>query len=116
MSKPIILALEVHKYAPELNTLILRNGARLNVGGCTTISEARKKAFPKPFKGLGCIIGSKYDEIEYKSLNRPCVASGLVDSRLKALRYSKQFQQTGGALLDGSILPPNKVTLKFKFN
>lgn len=114
-----IIGLIVHKYAPELNkALILAGGKthRMSCPSCFTIAEARKKLFPQPFKGLHCRIDSTYNNGKYSNLNRIGVASGRIESRLQALRFSKKYQQSGGELLNGEILPPNNVRLTFKFN
>lgn len=44
----LIVGLERHAYAPELNKLHLRGGGTFNVPGVRTIGEARRVAFPKP--------------------------------------------------------------------
>lgn len=41
----LITALEVHRYAPELNTLHLRNRQTLPTPGITTIKEAKASLF-----------------------------------------------------------------------
>ncbi|MGE6138913.1 hypothetical protein [Aeromonas rivipollensis] len=41
----LITALEVHRYAPELNTLHLRNRQTLPAPGITTIKEAKASLF-----------------------------------------------------------------------
>ncbi|WES92787.1 hypothetical protein PY368_20320 [Aeromonas hydrophila] len=41
----LITALEVHRYAPELNTLHLRNRQTLPAPGITTIKEAKARLF-----------------------------------------------------------------------
>ncbi|WP_157830765.1 hypothetical protein [Aeromonas sobria] len=41
----LITALEVHRYAPELNKLHLRNRQTLPVPGITTIKEAKARLF-----------------------------------------------------------------------
>ncbi|HDO1322888.1 TPA: hypothetical protein P2R03_004460 [Aeromonas veronii] len=41
----LITALEVHRYAPELNTLHLRNRQTLPAPGITTIKEAKARMF-----------------------------------------------------------------------
>lgn len=38
--KPKVLSLEIHTYAPELNTLIFKDGTRNSVPKCTTLDEA----------------------------------------------------------------------------
>lgn len=40
--KKQVLKLEVHKYAPELNKVHLKNGATIAARGCTTIEQAIK--------------------------------------------------------------------------
>ena len=110
-----ILHLEIHKYAPEMNTLVLKNGISFRVPGCITIRGARQKLFPKPFKGLGCRMYSEYEDPRFQWLNRH-LTSGRVPTRLWALRESRFFQQTGGVLQDKTHLPPNKVRIKFIYN
>lgn len=104
--------LEVHRYGPEMNKIHFKKGGYLSVGGLFSIAEVRKKYLePKP-KGLRVVVMSTYEDKKWHYLNK-VVAGGLVESRLKALEYSKQFQQEGGKLKNGEVLPPNK--LKFKF-
>jgi hypothetical protein len=104
--------LERHAFAPELNRIHFENGASMKTPCCTSIKEVKNKYF-KPYKiKLYCLIESTYSDSEYQSLNK-VVASGRTESRKKALDFSKKFKQTGGTLLDGSTLPPNK--LKFTF-
>ncbi|MFM5439174.1 hypothetical protein ACET9K_06865 [Aeromonas enteropelogenes] len=43
----LITALEVHRYAPELNTLHLRNRQTLPAPGITTIKEAKARLFSR---------------------------------------------------------------------
>lgn len=110
-----IQGLECHQFAPELNKLYLKNGVILPCPKAFSIREARNDLFPKPFKGLYCVIESYYEQQEYRFLNK-VVASGVCNSRLDALRFSKKFKQQGGKLYNGDTLPPNKLRLTFKFN
>ncbi|MCX4103183.1 hypothetical protein OR620_05215 [Aeromonas hydrophila] len=43
----LITALEVHRYAPELNTLHLRNRQTLPAPGITTIKKAKARLFSR---------------------------------------------------------------------
>ncbi|MGL5525085.1 MAG: hypothetical protein ACRDCY_15015 [Aeromonas veronii] len=43
----LITGLEVHRYAPELNTLHLRNRQTLPAPGVTTIKEAKTRLFSR---------------------------------------------------------------------
>ncbi|WP_270809198.1 hypothetical protein [Aeromonas sp. QDB08] len=43
----LITGLEVHRYAPELNTLHLRNRQTLPAPGITTIKEAKARLFSR---------------------------------------------------------------------
>lgn len=116
MNTTKIKFLETHRYAPELNRIHLKNGVIVSAKGATSIKEAKKvlgRGIKPSVKPLHCVITSFYSDNEYKSLNR-VAARGLVDDRLSALRFSKQFKQKGGPLIDGDILPPNKIKLKFK--
>lgn len=114
-----IIGIDRHVYAPELNKIFIQTKSGIvsfSCPNCTTTKEARDLLFPKPFKGLHCRIDSYYNEKRFKSLDRKAVARGFVATRLQALRYSKQFQQTGGELLNGDTLPPNNLKLTFKYN
>lgn len=51
-----ITGLEVHRYAPELNTLHLRNRQTLPVPGITTIKEAKARLFGRRQPGHQVII------------------------------------------------------------
>ena len=42
-----VKGLRIHKYAPELNELILINGKTFKACGCKSIGEARRKLFPQ---------------------------------------------------------------------
>ena len=42
-----IKGLRIHKYAPELNSLVLSNGKTFKASGCKSIGEARRKLFPQ---------------------------------------------------------------------
>lgn len=51
-----ILRLELHKYASELNTLVLKNGINIKVPNVKTIKEAREKLFKQVKHGKYCKI------------------------------------------------------------
>ena len=108
------IAIERHLYAPELNKIIFSNGASIKAPSITSIKEARAKILKKPRAGLMCVAESVYTDIEYQNLNR-VVASGFCASRIEAFKFTRQFKQKGGALLDGRILPPNKIKLSFYY-
>lgn len=107
--------LEICQYAPEMNRLYLKNGISFKAPGCTTIRDARRTLFPKPWPGLACWIYSEYDDPQYQWLNK-LVACGQIPNRLFALRTGKDHQQQGGPLLDGRTLPPNRIRIKFYYN
>ena len=108
------ISIERHLYAPELNKIIFLNGASIKAPSITSIKEARAKILKKPKTGLMCVAESVYMEKEFQNLNR-VVASGFCESRLEAYKFTRQFKQKGGALLDGRTLPPNKIKLKFYY-
>lgn len=106
--------LEVHTCAPELNKLHLKNGVVINTPHCTSIKEVRELFKPRP-KGLHVTINSSYDEERHRWLNKTA-GSGMVGSRQEAINIAKTyFQQSGGNLIDGTTLPPNKLTYKFSY-
>lgn len=107
--------LEIHRYAPELNRLHLKNGISFKAPGCQTIKQTRDRLWPKAMTGLACRIYSEYDDPQYRWLNK-LVAVGQIPNRLFALRTGKHHKQQGGPLLDGRTLPPNKVRIEFIFN
>ena len=48
--------LEIHKYAPELNRAIFDNGATMDAGNSTTISDFRRANFAPAKPGRYCRI------------------------------------------------------------
>lgn len=68
---PKIIAIQTHKYAPELNdAYVYRYSKPLRVPGVTTIKQAREFLYPKPkpfskvaiihFEYAGIAVGARY--------------------------------------------------------
>lgn len=105
----------VHRYAPELNTLI-RRGVGFRCAGCTTIKQARAKLFaPSP--------SGRYVKVVWTYPERFLVGSqsrqGLIPLGENAYRQVKQLKEKlcyprTEPLLNGEYLPfPDfKVTTK----
>lgn len=102
----------VHRYAPELNRALLAGGGALPIPGITTIREARARLFPKPAPGIWAEVTTHYDEARFKGLERR--HTGRVASRTEALRFARDLKakNPGGALVDGTSLPPLKVSVR----
>ncbi|MEZ6992567.1 MULTISPECIES: hypothetical protein [unclassified Aeromonas] len=64
----LITGLEVHRYAPELNTLHLRNRQTLPVPGITTIKEAKARRFSRWQSGHQVTITVSHPD--YANLSR----------------------------------------------
>ena len=106
---------ERHTYAPEMNKIHFLKGGEILVSGITSLKEVREKLFKPRKKGLYCVCESVYDSSEWRSLHR-VVASGYCNSRKEALDFcNSKFKQAGGPLIDGSVLPPNKLKFTFKY-
>lgn len=111
------LKIETHKYAPELNRVYLtgKNSSRaavLRAPSVTSVKDARAALFPKPLPFRRVVtVESYYDDPRFYGLNRRY--SGTVDSyeHLKTVIANIKARNTGGPLLDGSILPPVKVRI-----
>ena len=108
-----ILCLEIHKYAPELNVLHLKNGVSIKAPRCLTIKQAKEKLFIKKGNKTGALFSSVYNDSNYSFLNRKNIGGGYYSSYLAAYRASKVYRQEGGILLDGSILPKNNVKINW---
>jgi len=63
-----ILGIETHKYAPELNKVVLKNGAILDAKGTNNIKDFRK-LFKKGRVGKYCKISFNHTE-EYKRFDK----------------------------------------------
>ena len=61
-------AIEVHKYAPELNKLVFSNGATFNTPYLTSIKTIREKYFKPAKKG-------KYATVKYTHDKHACLNS-----------------------------------------
>lgn len=109
------LKIESHKYAPELNRVYLtgKNSSRaavLRAPAVTSVNEARAALFPKPIPFRRVVtVEAYYNDPRFAGLNRRY--SGVVDSyeHLKNVIANIKARNTGGPLLDGSILPPVNV-------
>ncbi len=109
------ILIEQHAYAPELNKIHFKKGGFISAPNISSIKEARKKSLIKmPKKGLFVVAHSIYDDKKWGSLNK-IVASGFCNSRIEAYKFTRQFKQKGGDLLNGDTLPPNKISLKFYY-
>lgn len=112
MTTATVARLEVHKYAPELNKVHMKNGAVFKAPGCKTVAQWRitTRAPQRP-----CIMAqlqTHYDAPEHKWLEKK--RTGIVTSRLEAVQLAQLYRMNnrGGKLIDGSYLPPVKVTIK----
>ena len=108
------IAIERHAYAPELNKVHFKKGGTISAPNISSIKEARKKLLKKPRTGLYAVAHSVYADKKWDSLNR-VVASGFCKSRVEAYKFTRQFKEKGGVLLNGDTLPPNKISLKFYY-
>lgn len=85
--------LVVHRYAPELNTLI-RRGVEFRAAGCTTIKQARAKLFSPVAHGRIVKISWRYPEPFHSILGVGFKAGKYIDAPAKAfsdaLLYVKQ--------------------------
>lgn len=92
----------VHRYAPELNTLV-RRGVEFRCAGCTTIKQARAKLFAPVTRGRVVKISWKYPEPFHSVLGTGFKAGKYIDAPYKAfsdaILYVKQQ-------LSGSELSP----------
>lgn len=77
-----------HTYAPELNELVLKNGARFPVPGCQTIKDARLRAFPKP-----CRVGLKIYVRSVKGNDVVTVQAGYVADLPALASVAKQLRE-----------------------
>ena len=96
-----IASLEVHNYAPELNTLHLNNGIKLPVPGLTTIKDVRAFYF-KPSKP-GRYVKVTVSNTEY---NISRTYQGYVKSYkdvIEFLKGRKEYHNLPGTLFSLSI-------------
>ena len=109
------IKIESHKYAPELNRVYLTvknssSAAVLRAPSVTSVKDARAALFPKPIPFRRVVtVEAYYNDPRFAGLNRRY--SGTVDSyeHLKNVIANIKARNTGGPLLDGSILPPVNV-------
>lgn len=111
------IKIESHKYAPELNRVYLTgknssNAVILRAPSVTSIKEARAALFPRALRFRRVVtVEAYYNDPRFAGLNRRY--SGTVDSyeHIKNVIANIKARDTGGTLLDGSILPPVKVRI-----
>ena len=85
-----IAYLEKHTYAPELNTLTLKNGASFSVPQCKTIKEARGKLF-KPvqfYRYIKATVKSNKDYLD-KSYNLAIIDGKIWKNRTEFFTVSE---------------------------
>lgn len=111
------LAIETHKYAPELNRVHFVNKNNLVVTtmpapGVCSIAEARKKFFARIVPGKAASITANYDNPDYQWLNSQ--RAGRFQDYAQLKDFVNKFASTkkGGPLLDGGFLPDAKITVK----
>jgi hypothetical protein len=96
-----IIRITSHKYAPELNTATLRNGATISVPGLTTIREVRRMFAP--------VRAGRYAVIVYTHPEHPCLddrITGYITSRyqvLTAIEERRSRHNVVGGRYDVSI-------------
>lgn len=111
------LAIETHKYAPELNRVHFVNKNNLIVAtmpapGVTTIAQARSKFFARVVPGKAAVITASYDHPDYNWLNSQRAGRFQDYAQLKAFVNKFAESKKGGPLLDGGFLPDAKITVK----
>ncbi|UUI59328.1 hypothetical protein [Aeromonas salmonicida] len=91
----LITGLEVHRYAPELNTLHLRNRQTLSAPGITTIKEAKARLFSRWQPGHQVTITVSHpDYVNLSRLYRGRLAS-LTDLPEHLARLRQRHNVTG---------------------
>lgn len=112
------MIIETHAHAPELNKILfVKHGETVAVKkapGVTTIKEARAVYFQKVTPGRVATVSSAHDYPNYMWLNRQ--AQGRISSYTELLKFVARFRDrhAGGKLLDGTMLPHPKITVKTK--
>ena len=100
----LIIGLEVHRYAPELNKLHLRNRQTLSAPGITTIKEAKARLFGRWQPGHEVTITVSHPD--YVNLSR--LYRGRLASRkrpAKAVLTGATGYSAGRATRQGSSSP-----------
>jgi hypothetical protein len=111
-------AFEIHKYAPELNTVHILNKHGKPCGHFKPMdslfemtTQATRKARFAPIKPRIHATVKKEYPAPWQKLNRQY--SGGVDTRLQAVQFAQRIRanEQGGVLFDGRTLPKPKVTV-----
>lgn len=85
------LVLSIHRYAPELNQVILPNGARLPAPHVFTIRDARFDLFKRlPIAKFARIVVT-HTQDEHKSCDK--IYSGRINSLQKLLEIKRGIEQ-----------------------
>ncbi|URC22799.1 hypothetical protein KASHIRA_02250 [Serratia phage vB_SmaM-Kashira] len=112
------MVIEIHAYAPELNKILfVKHGetvAKKAAPGIESIRAARAVYFQPITPGRVATVSSSHGDPKYAGLNRS--ARGRISSYTELLNFVDRFRQrhAGGELLDGSILPHPKISVKTK--
>lgn len=112
------MVIETHAFAPELNKILfVKHGETVAVKkapGVTSIKEARAVYFQKATPGRVATVSSAHDNPNHKWLNRQ--AQGRISSYAELLKFVTSFRDrhAGGELLDGTLLPHPKISVKTK--
>lgn len=112
MTTATVARLEVHKYAPELNRVHMKNGAVFKAPGCTSVAEWRAATRAPQKLCTFAVVQTHYDAPENKWLEKKY--TGIVFTRLQAVDMARRLRRynPGSVLSDGRVLPPVKVTVK----
>lgn len=111
------MIIEKHTFAPELNKILfVKHGvvvATKKSPGVTSIRQARDIYFSKVQPGRVATVSTVYPK-PFEHLNR--TQRGRVSSFSEVSRFLENRREyaAGGPLLDGTMLPPGKVSAKTK--
>lgn len=112
------LAIETHKFAPELNkVLFIRNQrviASLRAPNVTTVRQARETLLkPQQFVRVAT-VSTVYPE-KWKELNR--TYKGRIRSYAELIDFKRMIEGRTclGELLSGEVLPAANITVKIDF-
>jgi hypothetical protein len=112
--------IEIHRYAPELNTLHFVKGGSIRAAGVTTIAQARKELFAPVKKGLIVSLSKVYpvDSLAASCNRTACARFDNLRPAIKQIalvRKGWRLQSgVGSVLVDGSVMPSPVISATIK--
>lgn len=114
----LIQNLELHRYAPEMNTAILRHGVRMRCPGAQTIRDVRVRQFSPQRRGVFVTFkwyyppGSTVDTV-VGIQTRKGVYTDLATAWADVKKLKSQIMENvGKPLFDGTAMPAPKFIVR----